>query len=111
MNKKIRDSLRSIAKIIIKEIGRKIISGDFNLTTISFPIRCMIPKTGLEKALNSTCLFPIYINKACLITDPIERLKLIICATLGQFYLNLSFLKPLNPILGETCQGCYPDGS
>ncbi|KAL4434733.1 hypothetical protein ABPG74_017153 [Tetrahymena malaccensis] len=32
-------TLRSVAKEVIKQIGRKLISGDFNLTTISFPIR------------------------------------------------------------------------
>lgn len=41
-------NIRSLGKEIIKEIGRKIISGSFNLTTISFPIKCMIPKSALE---------------------------------------------------------------
>jgi len=63
----------------------------------------MIPLSGLEKALYSTCLFPLYMNKAASISDPIERMKLLICASIGHFYINLSFLKPLNPILGETC--------
>ena len=40
--------IRSIGKELIKEIGRKIISGSFNLTTISFPIKSMIPKSALE---------------------------------------------------------------
>lgn len=31
-NKDIINSTRSVGKLIIKEIGRKIISGDFNLT-------------------------------------------------------------------------------
>jgi hypothetical protein len=34
---------------MIKEIGKKIIGGDFNLTTVSFPIKAMIPKSALEK--------------------------------------------------------------
>lgn len=41
-------NIRSIGKDLIKEIGRKIISGSFNLTTISFPIKSMIPKSALE---------------------------------------------------------------
>lgn len=45
------------------------------------------------------------------INDPLERLKLVICATIGQFYLNLSFLKPLNPLIGETCSASYKDGT
>ena len=32
---------------MIKLIGKKIISGDLNLTRISFPIKAMVPKTAL----------------------------------------------------------------
>ena len=49
---------------MLKELGRKILSGDFNLTKIPFPIKAMIPKSALVKALESTCFFPLYINKA-----------------------------------------------
>lgn len=110
-DKKIKECLRDIGKDIIKEIGRKILSGSFNLTQVSFPIRAMIPKTILEKALYSTCLFPLYMNKAAATRDHIERFKLLICATLGNFYINCGFLKPLNPILGETCEAAYRDGT
>lgn len=75
--------MRNTGKKIISQIGRKILSGDFNLTTISFPIKCMIPMSALEKALRSTCLFPYYLNKASLLKDPVERIKMVICATLG----------------------------
>lgn len=71
----------------------------------------MNPMSGLEKALNSACLFPYYMNRAYEEKDPVERLKLVICATIGHFFINLSFTKPLNPILGETCYGTFPDGS
>jgi len=71
----------------------------------------MLPKTGLEKALYSTSLFPLYITKAAHTNDLVERFKLLICATIGNFYVNLGFVKPLNPILGETCAGMYPDGT
>ena len=71
----------------------------------------MIPQSALEKALYSTCLFPLYINLAFQTTNYILRFKYLICATIGNFYINCGFLKPLNPIIGETCIGCYPDGS
>ena len=38
-------------------------------------------------------------------------MKLVIVATIGNFYINCSFLKPLNPILGETIHASYPDGT
>lgn len=35
----------------------------------------MVPKSALEKALGATCLFPLYINKAASIKDPVERVN------------------------------------
>jgi hypothetical protein len=40
--------MRSAAKEIIKAVGKKILSGSFNLTTVSFPIKCMCPRSMLE---------------------------------------------------------------
>ena len=39
--------LRSAGTEILKTVGKKIMSGDFNLTAISFPIKCMSPKSLL----------------------------------------------------------------
>lgn len=46
-DKKVADKIRSIGKEMIKLIGKKIISGDMNLTRVSFPIKAMVPKTAL----------------------------------------------------------------
>jgi hypothetical protein len=96
---------------MIKEIGRKIISGDFNLTTVSFPIRAMIPVSGLEKTFMQTIFFPLYMNRAAMTDDPIERFRLVMVATICNYIQANTFLKPLNPILGETFEGEYEDGS
>ena len=71
----------------------------------------MISKSALQTVLYTTVLFPYYINKATTIADPIERLKLLITATLGYFSVANTFLKPLNPILGETFEAAYNDGT
>ena len=39
--------LRGAAKELIVMAGKKILNGEFNLTKISFPIKCMCPKTLL----------------------------------------------------------------
>jgi hypothetical protein len=49
---------------MISEIGRKILSGEFNLTQVSFPIKAMIPRSALKTILYSSVLFPLYLNKA-----------------------------------------------
>ncbi|CAD8174672.1 unnamed protein product [Paramecium octaurelia] len=103
--------MRSVGTYVIQQIGRKILSGDMNLTKISFPIKAMIAKSALEKNLQSTIFFPLYINRAVQTLDYMEQLKLVITATIATFHINLSFHKPLNPILGETVEGFLSDGT
>jgi len=46
-------------------------------------------------------------NKACATKNPIERFKLLVTASFANFPVANSFLKPLNPILGETFEGNF----
>ena len=48
----------------------------------------------------------MYINIAAAQSDPVERMKLLICSNFSAVYFNKIFEKPLNPILGETYQ-CF----
>lgn len=103
--------IRSAGYEVIKQIGRKILNGDFNLTTISFPIKVMLPLTILQTIALSIFQFPIYLNIAGTSQDHLERFKFVIVATLSCFHNSSHFLKPLNPILGETYEMMYNDGS
>jgi len=47
-NPKAVSKLRAVGKDFIYKVGKHILSGNFNLTTIPFPIRAMIPKSYLE---------------------------------------------------------------
>ncbi|CAK70450.1 unnamed protein product (macronuclear) [Paramecium tetraurelia] len=110
-DEKIIDLARSVGKNMIKQVGQKLLSGNFNLTTVSFPIKAMIPKSALEKTFMQTILFPLYMNKAASLQKPLERMKLSIVALISNYIQANSFLKPLNPILGETFEGGYEDGT
>lgn len=94
--------LRSAATEIVKMVGKKLFSGSTDLTKISFPIKCMAPISTLEimPTLQSTMV--VYLNKAASISDPLERMKLVMAHNLSFFYKEKIFEKPLNPILGET---------
>mmetsp|Transcript_9913 Transcript_9913/g.1469 ORF Transcript_9913/g.1469 Transcript_9913/m.1469 type:complete len:104 (-) Transcript_9913:635-946(-) len=96
------NKLRSVAKEILREIGRKIISGDLNLTRISFPIKCMQGNSALHSILKAAMMNPIYLNQASQTPDRAERIKFFIIATIASFIHTSTFIKPLNPILGET---------
>jgi hypothetical protein len=78
--------LRSAGKEILKTVGKKILSGKFNLTTISFPIKCMCPLTILEVFATIAGLNPIFINAAALATNPVERLNLVIASTVALIF-------------------------
>jgi len=111
-NSKVTQKLRSIGREFIVKVGKHILSGNFNLTTIPFPIKAMIPKSYLQYVgCIPTAFFPLYMNLALKTDDPVERFKLYIVSQISYFYLTTSFAKPLNPILGETYNGYYEDGS
>lgn len=103
--------LRSAGKEILKTVGKKILTGSFNLTTISFPIKCMCAKSTLEVMATIAGVNPLYMNAAALSADPVERLKFIMCSTVAFIFPTHQFEKPLNPILGETFQAEGQDGS
>jgi len=53
-----------------------------------------------------------YIYEYCFIeSDPLEKFKFVITATMSCFHSSSHFLKPLNPILGETYEMMWEDGS
>ena len=56
--------------------------------------------------------FHIYMPRAAAATDPVERMKNVVAAFVAAMPLTSgNFLKPLNPLLGETLQTEYADGS
>jgi hypothetical protein len=109
--KKTMKLIRSIGIDLLKEIGKKLITGQFNLTTVSFPIKVMIPITVLQHICNGHFNYPLYLNLAYISGDYLERLKLVIVATLSSWYKSSVMLKPLNPVLGETYEMIWEDGS
>jgi len=110
-NKEATSILRSIALDLIKQIGKKLISGDFNLTTISIHIRVMQPFTIIQTLGKSLYQFPGYLHLAHKTNDSLERFKLVVTATISGFFKASHFIKPLNPILGETYEVEYEDGT
>ena len=103
--------LRGMGWDLIKQVGRKIIPGDFNLTTVTMPIRFMVPISILQHVCNGHFNFPLYLNMASQTKDDVERMKLLIVATISCWYRSSVILKPLNPILGETYEMIWEDGS
>jgi len=109
-DKNIISKYRSAGKELIFKVGKQIISGKFNLTTVSLPIRVMDHRTVVEIVASIGCLGPAYLNAAALAKDPIERMKYVMLCSVAFIGNCHTFDKPLNPILGETYEGTLPDG-
>ena len=102
---------RRAGKSIIKQIGKSVFSGKFNLGSVSFPIDCMSHKSILYLIGTQALHAPLYLTAANFATDPVERMKYVIVTSLSFIHPVHMWDKPLNPILGETLQGGYGDGS
>lgn len=101
---------RSAYKYLIGEVGRAILSGQFNLTTVSLPIYAMAPLSILQVISNMGTICPYYFRQAALSDDPVERMKFIIVASLAFVEPTFHWDKPLNPVIGETLQATSADG-
>ncbi len=95
VDEKTLTTLRAIGKEFLKQALGRIFTGNFNLTTISLPIKCMRPVSLLETFGLGGCTVPLYLNKACLLKDPVERMKYIIVTQISTFRLTSNFLKPV----------------
>lgn len=93
---------RSAMKDLLKQVGRMLLSGKFELYKVSFPIKAMYHKSILYAVSKLAVHSPIFLNAAALSNNPVERMKFIICQSLTYIYPTHFFDKPLNPILGET---------
>lgn len=109
--KAITNKLRSAGKEVIWRIGKQILSGKFNLISIAFPIRCAARYTMLEAMSGMARVNPYYMNAAAYTEDPLERMKLLLTASLAHMEACNTFEKPLNPILGETYSCYMADGT
>ena len=102
---------RNALKDLIKQVGRMIISGKFELYKVSFPIKCMSPRSILAAVSKLSIHAPTYMTAAALTSDPVERMKHLMTFSISYCYSAHTFEKPLNPILGETYQARMEDGT
>ena len=68
--------IRGIGWDLVKQIGKKILSGDFNLTTVTIPIKVMVPISILQHVCNGHFNFPLYLNLASRSDNAVERMKI-----------------------------------
>jgi len=101
---------RTVVWDLVKDIGNSLMEGR-ELSNLTLPIQLFEPKSFLERMTESWLFAPIYLTRAALTTDPVERLKYVVAFFLAGIHFAPSERKPFNPILGETYQAGFTDGT
>lgn len=111
VNKELLEQQRSAIVELIKDMGRKILSGNLNLINMSLPVKMFEPRSYLEK-LADVWVYPQYLEQAAQAQDPAQRIRFIVTWFIaGLQHAFQSWRKPFNPILGETWQAALHDGT
>jgi hypothetical protein len=94
-----------------KKMGKNLFSGH-DLTKIPLPIQLFEPESFLQRLAKQYMFAHKYLTAASQATDPVERLQhVMVWWVAGMNLMGEQFRKPFNPILGETYQCIYEDGS
>lgn len=97
-------------KGIIADMIKQILKAAFG-TPISLKVQLFEPKSTLQRISDYWSFAPQFLLKAANSCDPLERMKYVIAFVVSGFYIPTKQLKPFNPLLGETFEGSFEDGS
>mmetsp|Transcript_15717 Transcript_15717/g.24137 ORF Transcript_15717/g.24137 Transcript_15717/m.24137 type:complete len:311 (+) Transcript_15717:247-1179(+) len=95
---------------VMKQLAINLMKG-LTISHISLPIKIFEPKSSIQRIVDMWAQAPVYLRQAADIQDPLERFKNVIASMISSIYLCCGQNKPFNPLLGETLQGNYPDGT
>ena len=109
LNQEIVDKQSGVIKDLIVQLTKSILSRSH--ITISLPIRIFEPRSMIERYTDWFSFAPDLLEKAAKCEDNLETFKNVILFSLSALFRSTEQLKPLNPLLGETYQCEWEDGS
>ena len=109
LNQEVIDKQSGIIKEVITQLTKCIWAG--TAMSLSLPIRIFEPRSMIERYSDWFAFAPDLLEKAGLCTDKIEAFKYVITFSLSALFRSSEQLKPLNPMLGETYECEWKDGT
>ena len=109
LNQEVVDKQIRIIKEVITQLTKCLWSG--TAMSLSLPIRIFEPRSMLERYTDWFSFATDLLNKAGSCKDKIESFKYVIAFSLSALFRSSEQLKPLNPMLGETYECEWEDGS
>ena len=101
-------------KGVIGDVFKQVVSNiskGLGAVSISLPVRIFEPRSTAERLVDRFSFCPLLLTPASRLTDPVQRLLHTMAFVVSGLYLGSKQEKPFNPLLGETFQGTFPDGS
>lgn len=99
---------------VIGEVMKSVLSSMFRgqgAVGVSLPVRIFEPRSTVERMIDKFSYAPVFLKQAANISDIVERMKLVVAFAVAGLFMGTRQSKPFNPLLGETFQGSFPDGS
>ena len=109
-DEKIIEANQGVIPYVVKQMAKNMFTGQ-SVVAISLPVRIFQPKSLLERILDAFSFVPTFMKKACNTKDAVERMKYAVAFLISGMYMSADLRKPFNPILGETLEGYFKDGS
>lgn len=94
----------------IKNIGASVFEGK-DLVSVSLPVYIFEPRSFLERLTDNWVYLPHFLSLASEAQDPVERLEYVIALVISGLHNTCTAAKPFNPILGETYEATYENGT
>ena len=95
---------------VAKQLVLVLLKG-LSISHISLPIKIFEPRSSIQRIVDFWASAPLFLTAAAKAKDPIERLTYVIAFSLSNIYICTGQNKPFNPLLGETNQGTFVDGT
>ena len=104
------DKQKGVLSNVAKQLAIVLLKG-LSISHISLPIKIFEARSSIQRVVDLWSSAPKYMTLAAQATDPVERFKYVIAFSLSSIVLCAGQNKPFNPLLGETNQGQFADGS
>lgn len=102
-DQKCKDTIRNTANWLLKKIKNTILKGQ-PVMNISLPVIISDYRSMLQVFAYELKHAPLFLNRAFIEKNPIEKLKWVSVFLVSQFYFSPLQTKPFNPVIGETYQ-------
>eukprot|EP00347_Sterkiella_histriomuscorum_P004889 403358700 len=110
VDKEAMEKQKGVLVDVLKQLTVNILKG-LTITHISLPVKIFEPRSTLQRIVDLFSFSPIFLTRASQTPDHLERFKLVIANAVSSIYLCCAQNKPFNPILGETLQAQFSDGT